>query len=145
MKRAMKIAPCYYVTGNYEAWLKEQYNELEKKLENCEVRVLRNQSEIFTSGDDRMQLIGIDAPDFSESDSGMFDFTEDIISSEIESTGDEEDYTILFSYRPEVFDTYVEKNINLVLCGHAHNGQFRFPFLGGIENIDKIEDINLFF
>ena len=131
-KHAMEIAPCYYVTGNHEAWLKEQYSELEKKLEDCGVRVLRNQSEILTSGDDRTQLIGIDDPDFSESDSGMFDFTADIILSEIESAGDEEDYKILLSHRPEVFDTYVEKNINLVLCGHAHGGQFRFPFLGGI-------------
>ena len=24
VKRAMKIAPCYYLTGNHEAWLKEQ-------------------------------------------------------------------------------------------------------------------------
>ncbi len=131
-KRAMEVAPCYYVTGNHEAWLKEQYSELEKKLEDCGVRVLRNQSEILTSGDDKMQLIGIDDPDFSESDSGMSDFTADIVSSEIEDAGDEEDYKILLSHRPEVFNTYVEKNINLVLCGHAHGGQFRFPFLGGI-------------
>ncbi len=132
VKRAMEIAPCYYVTGNHEAWLKDQYSALEQELEDCGVRVLRNQSEILTSGDDRIQLIGIDDPDFSESDSGMFDFTADIVSSEIEDVGDEEDYKILFSHRPEVFNTYVEKNINLVLCGHAHGGQFRLPFLGGM-------------
>ncbi len=132
VKRAMEIAPCYYVTGNHEVWLKEQYSELEKKLEDCGVRVLRNQSEILILGDDKMQLIGIDDPDFSESDSEMSDFTADIVSSEIEDAGDEEDYKILLSHRPEVFNTYVEKNINLVLCGHAHGGQFRLPFLGGM-------------
>ena len=27
---------------------------------------------------------------------------------------------------------YVENNLNLVLSGHAHGGQFRLPFVGGI-------------
>ena len=34
-------------------------------------------------------------------------------------------YTILLSHRPELFDTYKEKNIDLVLTGHAHGGQIR--------------------
>lgn len=38
----------------------------------------------------------------------------------------------MLSHRPELFDTYVEKNINLALCGHAHGGQFRLPFIGGL-------------
>lgn len=132
VKRAMEIAPCYYVTGNHEAWLKDQYSALERELENCGVKVLHNQSEILTSGDDSVQLIGIDDPDFSESDNGMLDFTADIISMEIESAGNGEKYKILFSHRPEVFETYVERKMNLVLCGHAHGGQFRLPFLGGM-------------
>lgn len=132
VKRAMEIAPCYYVTGNHEAWLKDQYSALERELENCGVRVLRNQSEILISGDNRIQLIGIDDPDFSESDSGMFDFTADIISMEIESAENREEYKILLSHHPEVFDTYVEKKMNLVLCGHAHGGQFRLPLIGGM-------------
>ena len=94
--------------------------------------MLHNQSEILTSGDDSVQLIGIDDPDFSESDNGMLDFTADIISMEIESAGNGEKYKILFSHRPEVFETYVERKMNLVLCGHAHGGQFRLPFLGGM-------------
>ena len=62
----------------------------------------------------------------------MFDFTADIISMEIESAENREEYKILLSHRPEVFDTYVEKKMNLVLCGHAHGGQFRLPLIGGM-------------
>ena len=32
IQRLVKIAPCYYVTGNHEAWIGEKYQELEKKL-----------------------------------------------------------------------------------------------------------------
>ena len=40
--------------------------------------------------------------------------------------------TILLSHRPELFETYVCCGVDLVLCGHAHGGQFRLPFIGGL-------------
>ncbi len=41
-------------------------------------------------------------------------------------------YTVLLSHRPELFDTYVEGGVDLVLTGHAHGGQFRLPVIGGV-------------
>jgi predicted MPP superfamily phosphohydrolase len=41
-------------------------------------------------------------------------------------------FTILLSHRPELFDAYADYPINLVLTGHAHGGQFRLPFVGGV-------------
>ena len=43
-----------------------------------------------------------------------------------------EGYTILLSHRPELFDTYVKSDIDLVFSGHYHGGQFRIPFIGGV-------------
>ena len=45
---------------------------------------------------------------------------------------DESGYTILLSHRPELFETYVDSGIDLVFSGHAHGGQFRLPFIGGL-------------
>ena len=42
------------------------------------------------------------------------------------------DFRILLSHRPEFFDRYVSYQIQLVLCGHAHGGQFRLPWIGGL-------------
>ena len=44
----------------------------------------------------------------------------------------ESSYIILLSHRPELFESYVSCNIDLVLSGHAHGGQFRLPFIGGL-------------
>ncbi len=41
-------------------------------------------------------------------------------------------FSILLSHRPELFDIYVQYEMNLVFSGHAHGGQIRLPFVGGL-------------
>lgn len=131
-RRAVEIAPCYYVTGNHEAWLGEPYAALEQGLEACGVTVLHNETEKLQKGLDTVQLVGIDDPDFVESGSGLFDLEAGIITKEIEMADAGTGYRILLSHRPEVFSTYVDSGIRLAFCGHAHGGQFRLPFIGGL-------------
>ncbi len=41
-------------------------------------------------------------------------------------------YTVLLSHRPEQLDVYTANGTDLALCGHAHGGQIRLPFIGGL-------------
>lgn len=42
-----------------------------------------------------------------------------------ELTVDDTGFAILLSHRPELFDTYVDHDMDLALSGYAHGGQFR--------------------
>lgn len=131
-EKAADLAPCYFVPGNHEAWLGSTYLDMEAQLEACGVIVLRNEAASFERHGDTITLVGIDDPDFVESGTGMFDISDAIVSKEISSVGGEDSYRILLSHRPETFSVYVDQGVNLTFAGHAHGGQFRFPFVGGL-------------
>ena len=128
-RQAVKIAPCYFVTGNHEAWVGLQCEELKTSLENTGVTVLQDEAIELNYGDECIQLIGLNDPDFSERDSFL---SESILETKLSEINISNGFTILLSHRPEHFNVYQNKNIDLVLSGHAHGGQFRLPFLGGV-------------
>lgn len=129
VKRLVEIAPCYYVTGNHEAWLGEQYQQLEKVLLEEGVVILHDSSVQLTKNNVTIQLAGLDDPDFTERDSSV---QQSVLETKLNEMNLTEDYRVLLSHRPETFEAYVNENIDLVLSGHAHGGQFRIPFIGGI-------------
>lgn len=129
VKKLVEIAPCYYVTGNHEAWIGEQYQELEEKLLDIGVVILHDKTEQLAKNNEIIQLAGLDDPDFTDRDSSV---QESMLNTRLANMNLTEDYCVLFSHRPETFDAYASENIDLVLSGHAHGGQFRLPFIGGV-------------
>lgn len=130
VQEAMKIAPCYYVTGNHEA-RKSEYDELKIGMVSAGVIILEDdQTEINIDGDS-ITLIGVNDPSFQTD--YLFGDSEVIINAKLtELHTDGSGFTILLSHRPELFSTYTDHDIDLVLSGHAHGGQFRLPFVGGL-------------
>ena len=129
-KEAVKIAPCYFVTGNHEARVLE-YTALKENLTELGIVVLEDERiEIEKSGE-TISFLGVDDPCFQAD--YLFGDSESVMKSKLQKlTSENSSYTILLSHRPELFDVYAESGLDLVLSGHAHGGQFRLPFIGGL-------------
>lgn len=129
IKQAVKIAPCYYVTGNHEAWIGKIYEELEEGLLNEDVTVLHDEMITLLKDKESIQLIGLDDPDFT---GGASYLQESMLDTKLQDMNLKDGFKLLLSHRPEFYNVYVSHKIDLVLSGHAHGGQFRIPFIGGI-------------
>ena len=130
IREAVKIAPCYYVTGNHEARVNE-YDELKSGMEAAGVIVLEDaRAEISLEGK-TITLIGVNDPSYQTD--YLFGDSETVMDTKLEELHTEDDvFTILLSHRPELFDIYADHGMDLILSGHAHGGQFRLPFIGGL-------------
>lgn len=114
---AVKIAPCYYVTGNHELRLPAtHYEQLILGLQALGVHVLQNETVDLLIGQTRIALTG------ASWGSSLY------LGQRDESA----DLTLLLAHAPEEFESYAAAGFDLVLSGHAHGGQFRIPLVGGL-------------
>ena len=128
--KAVEISPVYYVSGNHEARVPE-YEELKMGLTEAGVTVLENQKVQITRNGEGITLMGIQDPSFRTD--YLFGDAESVSRQAISELQNESDgFTVLLSHRPELFDLYVDTGVDLVFSGHAHGGQFRIPFVGGL-------------
>ena len=131
VKNAVQIAPIYYVTGNHEAAL-SQYDKLKEELKSVGVIVLEDKAVQLENNGSTVTLIGLSDPNFAIRND-VFDEPPAMVSTKLNDLLESEnDYTILLSHRPELFETYINCGVDLVFSGHAHGGQFRLPFIGGL-------------
>ncbi|MEC3034757.1 metallophosphoesterase [Bacillus thuringiensis] len=130
IREIVKKYPVYFVTGNHEQW-SGKYNNLEKELKKYDVNVLRNEHVGIRKGEQEINLLGIDDPEFvtGNRDEGNI-IIDEIKKAKIEMQPDK--YNVLLSHRPEFIKEYTNERLHLVLSGHAHGGQVRLPFIGGL-------------
>lgn len=124
--QAMEIAPVYYVTGNHESRLKRLFPALEARLEAAGVTVLRGEAVLLNRDGQQIQLLGVDDITFYTGN------WEDQLPEDLERLKKEGLYTVLLSHRPDLLKLYEKAGVDLVFTGHAHGGQIRLPWIGGI-------------
>ncbi|GAA0178568.1 metallophosphoesterase [Clostridium sediminicola] len=130
MEKLIEASPVYYVTGNHEKW-SGKFDDLEEKLIALGVKVLRNESIDIFHNENRIALTGIDDPDFQNNSYNINDTEIEGWDTFIDGL-EENKFNILLSHRPELFSNYDIIKFNLVFSGHAHGGQVRLPFIGGV-------------
>ena len=130
-KEILKICDVYFVVGNHESRVNTNiHTEFIDTLSEIGVIVLKDDSAYIEKDVERIQVIGLkDASDYK------IDYSEDYtekITETINILDDKNTFSILLSHHPELFPEYKNTDIDLVFSGHAHGGQFRLPFIGGI-------------
>ncbi|SEN69044.1 hypothetical protein SAMN04488134_101646 [Amphibacillus marinus] len=108
--------PIYYVSGNHEV-NHQLYSELTVLLEEANVQILDNSSQVIEHNEGKFALAGV-----ANASTGHANI--DKALTEI----DESMLTILLSHTPL---TEAEP-VDLIVSGHTHGGQVRLPFIGGL-------------
>lgn len=103
-------------TGNHEYYV--GLREVLKKAQEVGIKFLRNEKTVIA---DSLIVYGIDDPDKERMGGRTFSF-EEVIGKEAQSKP-----AILLYHRPRGLEKASSLGIDLMLCGHTHNGQL-FPW-----------------
>ena len=127
-RQASQLAPCYYVTGNHERWLEDSLEqELYRGIEDSGAVILSDEVREIAVRGNRVQLCGLDDGSLADGDRLM----------ELSKGFDRSMPVILLAHEPQCFEDYCGAEPDLVFAGHAHGGQVRLPFVGGLVAPDQ--------
>lgn len=122
IRKIVHFAPVYFVSGNHDC-SSGCYDDLILCLQMEGVHILENDSAVLERGDDKIDILGI--ADIRTNKNYSF-----ILKKLFRQK--ENEFSILLSHRPEIFDLYCKLQADLIFTGHAHGGQIRLPWIGGL-------------
>ena len=124
------IAPCYFVSGNHELRLPEEYEQLINRMKKLNITYLHNRKLLITKNNESINLVGVEDYNFFKNEDKL-NHRANFIKT-LEELYSPNHFNILLSHRPEKFPIYADVKYDLIFSGHAHGGQWRIPFVGGI-------------
>ncbi len=130
---AAKIAPVYYVSGNHEANAPTQteYLPFLTALEKAGATVLDGEKIELKRDAVSIVVAGVADPLLElKTDDRLT--SERIVAEKLRRVFPDERFALLVSHRPELAELYAKFGVDLALTGHAHGGQIRLPFVGGL-------------
>ncbi|MCL2873956.1 MAG: metallophosphoesterase [Defluviitaleaceae bacterium] len=114
-----KNTPVFYVFGNHEICEEAEVGEAFK---SAGVIVLKDENIYLNISGVRLNIIGIsDYYSIKQNDlENIFDILKNI---------DPNEFNIMLSHQPQIFKNILSYDVDLILAGHTHGGQVRFPLL----------------
>lgn len=110
--------PIFFVPGNHDWWTNY---EIKQPLISEGVKILENSNCKYSNNGEYIWIIGVDDPYLDKDEM-------DLALKNINNSSPK----LLLAHAPNIYDKAVQSNIDLVMVGHTHGGQVRFPFLGAI-------------
>ena len=142
-KRALKflrdlteIAPTYYVTGNHEAYYRK-FEDFYTKVIMTDVISVCDRDAYVHRGDDYIKISGVHDVRVFGDDTNLNLYDEYAEYLEERFTDMEDKLTVLLAHRPDLIHMYSKYDVDMIFSGHAHGGQFRVPFIGGLYAPDQ--------
>ena len=137
-KISMKV-PTYYIPGNHETRA-AKYEEIIMKLKKNNVNVLLDEIRTITIKGNKINILGLveeqgSAEAYMKRAKGNFQYKDySIIFQEFAKLPG---VKLVLCHYPENFKaigdkSYYKYKFDLMFSGHAHGGQFRLPFVGGL-------------
>ncbi len=132
------VAPVYYIPGNHERRL-ENFEELMKQLSENGFNVLVNEEKEILLNDNNISILGLSEKQADKKDyinRMRNNFVYEDFSEELKNFEKSNCFKLLLCHFPENFEkikelNYSQYDFDLMLCGHAHGGQFDLPLIGG--------------
>lgn len=124
VEQAVQIAPVYYINGNHEQGAVVEYPQLREQMIRCDVVVLEDAAAMIHRDGASIRIVG-------------FENCYNITEMQEMLMPDAAEFVLLLNHNPILFEEMAETNADLALCGHAHGGQFRLPFVGGLYAPDQ--------
>ena len=124
------VAPCYFVSGNHELRLPEEYEQLINRMKKLNITHLHNSKLFITKNNESINLVGVEDYNFFKNEDNL-NHRANFIKT-LKELYSSNHFNILLSHRLEKFPIYADIKYELIFSGHAHGGQWRIPFVGGI-------------
>lgn len=121
----VEIAPVYYVSGNHE-WDSGKTGELFAILEASGVHIMYDEHVLLERSGESIILAGVQDPNSW----GIRQTPTELMDAISEYYPDA--YKMLLAHRNDYAELYPDLKTDLVLCGHAHGGIVRLPYVGGV-------------
>lgn len=116
------LAPVCYVTGNHEWALSPEIRQaLLDGLEEAGVVLLDDRTVTLELGGSSLVLMGLSDRSLR---AGEFAGQAETVTPD--------DPVLLLAHEPQFFEEYLATGATLVFSGHAHGGQVRLPWIGGL-------------